>query len=120
MEDNLSTDELLAKLNSDLDNLNFAQEEYKLDELEDNISKDIEVLQDAKKCLYKLKEKNYKNIQRRKKYTIKIKKAVLALVKYNISRHSIEKDYGITRKTIREWEQQKEEIFKEKKIKNID
>ena len=73
-----------------------------------------------KKCLYKLKEKNYKNIQRWKKYTIDIKKAVLILVKYNISRHSIEKDYGITRKTIREWEQQKEEIFKEKKIKNID
>ena len=73
-----------------------------------------------KKCLFKLKEKNYKNIQRRKKYTIEIKKAVLTLVKYNISRHSIEKDYGITRKTIREWEQQKEEIFKEKKIKNID
>ena len=48
----MSTDELLAKLNSDLDNLNFAQEEYKLDELEDNISKDIEVLQDAKKCLF--------------------------------------------------------------------
>ena len=48
MEDNLSTDELLAKLNSNLENLNIEQEEDKLDELEENISKDIEVLKEVK------------------------------------------------------------------------
>ena len=92
MEDKLSTDELISILNSNLENWNIELEEDKLDE--NNISKEIEVLQDAKLCLHKLKEKNDKNIQRRNKYTIEIKNAVLTLINYNISRNSIERDYG--------------------------
>lgn len=83
MEDNLSTDKLLAKLKSNLENLNIMLEEDKLDELEDNISKDIEVLQDTKVFLHRLKEKKIKNIQRRNKYTIEIKKTVFTLVNFN-------------------------------------
>lgn len=57
---------------------------------------------------YKEKEKVKKN-----KYTIEEKKAFITLLKYKISKHNIEKEFGIDRKTIRGWEAKKDEIMKE-------
>lgn len=38
---------------------------------------------------------------------------MLTLLSYNISKHSIEKQFGIDRKTIRGWEAKREEIMNE-------
>ena len=43
---------------------------------------------------------------------------MLTLLSYNISKHSIEKKFGIDRKTIRGWEAKKEEIMNEDNKKN--
>lgn len=114
MKEEFSTDKLLAKLNSYLEHLNINMGEDILDEIEDNISQDIEIINEAKKCLLKIKHNQNKIKQKRNKYTLEIKKDVLTLINYNISRHIIENDYEITRKTIRDLEK-KEEIFKENK-----
>ena len=54
-----------------------------------------------------------KDKERKKKdrYTLEEKIAVLNLLKYKISKHSIEKDFGIERKTIRSSEEKKDQIM---------
>ena len=50
---------------------------------------------------------------------MKKKKAVLTLLKYKISKHNIEKEFCIDRKTIRGWEAKKDEIMKENNNKTF-
>lgn len=57
---------------------------------------------------------------KRKKFTLKQKNAVLNLTENNVSCYEIEIDYGINRKSIKDWESQKDKIsnsFKKKSFR---
>ena len=60
------------------------------------------------------KEKEKKN-----KYTIQEKQTVLTLLSFNVSKHYIENEFGISRKSIRLWETKKDEIMNNSNKKNF-
>ena len=62
----------------------------------------------------KEKEKEKKN-----KYTIEEKQTVLTLLSFNVSKHYMENEFGISRKSIRLWETQKDEIMNNSNKKNF-
>ena len=113
MEDELSIDGLLNSLNEQLEKLDSNLNNQNLEELEDKLEYDIELIKECNNYLEKMKGDKEKEKIKKNKFTIEEKQSVLTLLSYNISKHSIEKKFGIDRKTIRGWEAKREEIMNE-------
>ena len=89
-----------------------------IDNIKENINSSNLIINDAKKILSSIRTETGK--KKRKKYTLKQKAAVLNLIENKISRHEIERGYGINRKSIKGWESKKDQILNSLKKKLID
>ena len=90
-----------------------------LKEIINNMNKADDILKEAKKALFNIKEEFSQKKLKRKKYTLMEKAAIIILIENNISKHFIENEYGISRKTLREWESNKDKIKIETKKKFV-
>ena len=65
-----------------------------INQIEEDLKESDSILNEAKKILSHIRVDKGK--LKRNKYTLKQKAAVLSLLENNMSRHEIERDYGIT------------------------
>ena len=107
----ISINDVLDSLENQLKNINLENADKDIEELEDIIDEDIAIINEANSLLRKENVLKEKERIKKTRYTLEEKIAVLNLLKFNVSKHSIERDYGIDRKTIRSWEDKKEEIM---------
>lgn len=93
----------------------FDFDEYlkEIEEIDKTPNKTDELLKEAKKSLSQIKNEFSQKKLTRKKYTLKEKAAIIVLMENKISKHFIENEYGISRKTLREWKSKKDEILSE-------
>ena len=109
MEDKNKTEKELDHLNNEFGDINIMEDLKEIDNIKENINSSNLIINDAKKILSSIRTETGK--KKRKKYTLKQKAAVLNLIENKISRHEIERDYGINRKSIKEWESKKDQIL---------
>ena len=111
VEKEISINDVLESLENQLKNINLENADKDIEELEDKIDEDIDIINAANNLLKKEKDLKEGNHNKKTRYTLEEKIAVLNLLKFKVIKHSIEKNYGIDRKTIRAWEDQKDEIL---------
>ena len=91
----------------DVDNIS-----NEIKEMNMNMNKTDKILKEAKQTLLQIKEQFSQKKLKRNKYILKEKEAFIILMENKITKHFIENEYGISRKTLREWESNKDILSK--------